>query len=104
MASIIDGEIKGFHMFTTTVEVEEGEDENEEFEQLTAQSNPLNRNKNGMTMSGLYTFFQPADKYMYFDQYGFPDKVRAREYLMSERQKYIDEGDYNVYIFTKSKK
>ena len=104
MASIIDGEIKGFHMFTTTVEVEEGEDENEEFEQLTAQSNPLNRNENGMTISGLYTFFQPADKYMYFDQYGFPDKVRAREYLMNERQKYIDEGDMRGLSSIKRKK
>jgi hypothetical protein len=104
MASIIDGEIRGFHMFTTTVEVEENEEENVEFEELTAQSNPLNRNENGMTMSGLYTFFQPAYKYMYFDKYGFPNEERAKTFLLNERKKFEDEGDTRGLSSIKRKK
>lgn len=104
MASIIDGIIKGKHFFTTTVEVEEGEEENKEFEELTAQSNPLNRNENGMTMSGLYTFFQPAYKYMYFDKYGFPDEERAKTSLLNERKKLEEEGDLRGLSSIKRKK
>lgn len=104
MASIIDGEIKGFHMFTTTVEVDEDEEENVEFEQLTAQSNPLNRNENGMTISGLYTFFQPAYKYLHFDIYGFPDEERAKKTLLNERKKLEDEGDTRGLSSIKRKK
>lgn len=104
MASIIDGVIRGFHMFTTTVEVEEDEEENEEFEQLTGQSNPMKRNANGMTTSGLYTFFQPAYKYMFFDKYGFPDEEMAKENLLNERRQYEEEGDMRGLSSIKRKK
>lgn len=104
MATIIDGEIRGFHLFTTTVEVEDGEEENQEFEELTAQSNPMNRNANGMTTSGLYTFFQPAYKYLYFDKYGFPDEERAKINLLNERKQYEDEGDLRGLSSIKRKK
>jgi len=104
MATIIDGVIRGKHFFTTTVEVDEDEQENEEFEQLTAQSNPLNRNENGMTISGLYTFFQPAYKYLHFDKYGFPDEERATQTLLNERKKLEDEGDTRGLSSIKRKK
>lgn len=104
MASIIDGEIRGKHFFTTTVEVDDDEEENEEFEQLTIQSNPLNRNENGMTISGLYTFFQPAYKYLHFDKYGFPDEERAKQTLLNERKKYEEEGDLRGLSSIKRKK
>lgn len=87
-----DGQIFGFHWFTTTVEVEEDEEENEEFQELTANSNPLVKNENGMTISGLYTIFQPAYRYMFTDKYGKPDEERAKVYLMNARKKLEEEG------------
>ena len=92
-ATEIDGEIRGFHMSTTTVEVEEGEEENEEYQQFTAQSNGLVRNENGMTSTGYYTFFQPADKYGTSDVYGFVDGKAIRTRILNQRKHLEEEGD-----------
>lgn len=100
----IDGEIIGKHWYTTTVEVEEGEEENYEFHELTEKSNPLIRDDNGMTLSGLYTIFQPAYKYMYFDKYGFPDEERAKVYLLNTRKKLEEEGKTRDLSSLKRKK
>lgn len=88
----INGEIKGFHFYTTTVEIEEGEEENAEFTEITANSNPLIRDDNGMTISGLYTFFQPSDKYLFVGKYGHPDRHKAREFIMNKRKMLEQEG------------
>lgn len=89
----INGEIKGFHFFTTTVEVEDDEEENEEFTELTKNSNPLIRDANGMTISGLYTFFQPAYKYIAVDKkYGHPDIEKAKTFIINKRAKLEQEG------------
>jgi hypothetical protein len=90
--SEIDGVFKGKHYFTTTVEPDKGEEENYEFQELTANSNPLERDDNGRTISGLYTYFLPAYKGMYFDEYGYPDEERAKVYLMNTRKKLQEEG------------
>lgn len=103
-ATEIEGEIRGWHHSTTTVEVEEGEEENIEFEELTAQSNPLNRDENGMTISGYYTFFQPAYKYMNFDKYGYPDEEKAKVFIINRRKKLEDEGDLRGLSSYKRKK
>lgn len=100
----IDGELKGKHWYTTTVEVEEGEDENYEFHELTEKSNPLIRDDNGMTLSGLYTIFQPAYKYMYFDDWGFPDEERAKIFLLNTRRKLEEEGKSRDLSSLKRKK
>lgn len=91
--SEIDGEFKHRkHYYTTTVEIDEGEEDNYEFQELTAMSNPLVRDDNGRTISGLYTYFLPAYKGMYFDKYGFPDEERAKTYLLNTRKKLQEEG------------
>lgn len=84
--------------YTTTVEIEkdkktgEYDGENYEFQEMTQMSNPLNRDDNGRTMTGLYTYFLPAQKGMYFDKYGYPDEARAITYLLNARKKYEEEG------------
>lgn len=89
----IAGEIKGFHYYTTTVEIEEGEEDNHEFQEITAKSNPLDRDENGMTGTGLYTYFRPAYMSFYFDKYGNPDEQRAKEFLLNRRKKLEEDGD-----------
>jgi len=103
-ATEIDGVIIGWHHSTTTVEVEEDEEENVEFEELTAQSNPLDRDENGMTVSGYYTFFQPCYKYMYFDKYGYPDEEKAKTFVLNRRKKLQEEGDTRGLSSYKRKK
>lgn len=90
--SELNGEFKGFHLYTTTVEIEEDEEDNPEFVELTAMSNPLKRNANGRTITGLYTFFRPAHHSLFFDKYGEPDVERATVYLMNTRQQLQEEG------------
>ena len=80
-------------LYTTTVEIEKGEEDNYEFQEMTARSNPLDRNENNRTATGLYTFFLPAQKGMYFDNYGYPDEERAVTYLLNEMKKLEDDGD-----------
>lgn len=92
--SEIDGEFKHRKQYyTTTVEIEEGEEDNYEFQEMTAASNPTDRNLNNRTKTGLYTYFLPAFKGMYFDKYGYPDEERAITYLLNERKKLEDDGD-----------
>jgi len=97
----IDGEFNGMsdgilrkrrQWYTTTVEIEKGEEDNYEFQEMTAMSNPLERDDNGRTMTGLYTYFLPAQKGMYFDKYGYPDEKKAENYLLNTRKKYQEEG------------
>ncbi len=89
----IDGEFGNRKQwYTTTVEIEKGEEDNYEFQELTAMSNPLERDDNGRTMTGLYTYFLPAQKGMYFDRYGYPDEERAVTYLLNTRKKLEEEG------------
>lgn len=93
----IDGEFKHRkQIYTTTVEIEEDkngnlEEENYDFLELTTMSNPLERDDNGRTMSGLYTYFLPAQLGMYFDKYGYPNTDKAIIYLNNTRKKYEEE-------------
>lgn len=88
----IGGEIKGFHYYTTTVEIEDGEEDNHEFQEMTAMSNPLDKDENGRTMTGLYTYFRPAYQSLFFDKYGEPDEERAKAFLLNTREKLEKEG------------
>jgi hypothetical protein len=89
----IDGEfLHRKQIYTTTVEIEDGEEDNYDFLELTAMSNPLERDDNGRTLSGLYTYFLPAQKGMYFDKYGFPDEERALKYITNTSKKLEEEG------------
>lgn len=81
-------------LYTTTVEIEKGEEDNYEFQEMTARSNPLDRNQNNRTSTGLYTFFLPAQKGMLFDdRYGYPNEEKAIEFLLNEMKKLEDDGD-----------
>ena len=90
--SEIDGVFIGKQYYTTTVEIEPGEQDNYEFQEMTAMSNGLERDDNGRTMTGLLTFFLPAYKGMFFDEYGDPDEERAKVFLLNTRKKLEEEG------------
>lgn len=90
----IDGEfLHRKQLYITTVEPEKGEEENYEFQDLTANSNPLERDANGRTGTGLYTYFLPAQKGMFFDKYGYPDEARALTFLGNTKKMYEEKGD-----------
>jgi len=93
----IDYEMKGKHWQTTTVETEKGEEENYEFQEVTANSNPLDRDENNRTGTGLYTYFLPAQKGMYIDKdyakYGFPNEERNLISLANSIAAYEEKGD-----------
>lgn len=86
-------------LYTTTVEMERDkktgklEEENYEFQEMTNKSNPMNRNDNNKTSTGLYTYFLPAQNGMFFDKYGYPDEERAIVYLLNEMKKLEEDGD-----------
>lgn len=80
-------------LYTTTVEIEKGEEDNYEFQEMTNNSNPLDRNDNNKTKTGLYTYFLPAQKGMLFDKYGYPDEEKATTILLNEMKKLHDDGD-----------
>lgn len=89
----IDGEMKGKHWFTTTVEPEKGEPENIEFQEMTADSNPLEKNDNNRTGTGLYTYFLPAPKGMMFDSYGYAKEEEALNFINNTIKSYELKGD-----------
>jgi hypothetical protein len=91
--SELDGVMKGKHYFTTTVEPEKGEEENYEFQEMTAASNPMERDDNNRTGTGLYTYFLPAQKGMMFDRYGDPDEKGATIFLNNTIKSYENRGD-----------
>lgn len=93
----IDYEMKGKHWQTTTVETEKGEEENYEFQEVTANSNPLERDENNRTGTGLYTYFLPAQKGMYINKeyakYGFPDEKMNLQSINNSIRSYEEKND-----------
>lgn len=93
----IDFELKGKHFYTSTVEPEKNEEENYEFQELTANSNPLERDENGFTGTGLYTYFLPAQKGMYinkeFAKYGYVDEEMNLQFLANKIKSLEDKND-----------
>lgn len=79
--------------YTTTVEPEKGEDENVEFQEMTVSSNPLERDDNNRTGTGLYTIFWPAHKCMFFDKYGHADEEKATRFIENTIKGYEQRGD-----------
>lgn len=95
--SEIDGVMQGKHWYTTTVEPEKGETENYEFQEMTANSNPLERDGNNRTGTGLYTYFLPAQKGMFLNEhykkYGYPHEQNALTFINNTIKSYEDKGD-----------
>lgn len=69
------GEIIGKAICTSTVEEMEGHVER--YTKLWEDSDFTKKNENGLTGSGLYRFYTPAQKIMFVDKYGYPDDKRA---------------------------
>lgn len=84
MSSEVDAGFVGFHDYVTTVE--DMESGGSEFLQLVKNSDRRKLNANGRTLSGLYVYFMPAYRTLYFDKYGYPDEARAKTYYMNTRE------------------
>lgn len=78
-----DGVWCGKALLTTTIE--EMENGGENGQKIWDSSDPLDRNENGRTKSGLYRFFLPAFDTTFFDKYGMPEVDRAKDYYLKER-------------------
>lgn len=81
--SEVDGEFIGFQHYTTTVE--EMENGGGEFKKLVELSDRRERDANGRTKSGLYVYFLPAYRTLYYDKYGFPDEEKGKDYFLNRR-------------------
>lgn len=80
-------------LYTTTVESDETTADEHEFQELVYDSNPLKRNANNRTTTGLYTFFLPAHKAFFFDNiYGYPNIPKAEEFLINTRDSLEKQG------------
>lgn len=86
---MVDEDIIGKMYYTTTVE--DRESGGEAFEKLWDDSNFHEKNANGRTRSGLYRYFLPAYKTMYFDKYGIPDEEKAKDFFRKERDALKDD-------------
>jgi hypothetical protein len=78
-----DGEWVGKALLTSTIE--EMENGGEDAQRIWIASNPMERNENGRTQSGLYRFFLPAYETTFFDEWGYPEMERAKTHYLNER-------------------
>jgi hypothetical protein len=81
--SEVDGVFVGKQHYTTTVE--EMESGGSEFKRLVQMSDRRELDENGRTKTGLYVYFLPAYRTLYYDRYGFPDEERGKKYYMNRR-------------------
>lgn len=92
--------IRGHALYPTTVE-EMDKKGGKNFKKLVDKSHydhphkDYKRDENGMTQSGMYAFFLPADDGMmgYIDEYGFSERDRAKTAILNERKTYIMKDD-----------
>ena len=102
--SEIEGRMKGKQLYTTTVEADETTADEHEFQELVYDSNPLKRNENNRTTTGLYTYFLPAHKAYHFDNvYGYPNIESAVNYLMNMRNSLQEQGKLRALASAKRK-
>jgi|LakMenEpi03Aug12_release.lakeMendotaPanAssembly.Ray.scaffolds.fasta_scaffold85412_2 hypothetical protein len=101
--SEIDGVMKGKQLYTTTVEVEETTADDHEFQELVYDSNPLKRNENNRTTTGMYVIFIPAHHGFYFDKYGYADEERAATFLLNTWNALQSEGKLRQLASAKRK-
>lgn len=85
-----DGRYVGKALYTTTVE--EMEDGGESFKKLWDASDQNNRNANGRTRSGLYRYFMPAYRTLYYDKYGYANEEQAKQEYLNERKGLEDDS------------
>ncbi len=87
-----EGKIIGKALYSSTVEKLDSDKDGvqEAAKQLWNASNQNKREKNGMTQSGLYRFFQTADEGRNFDIYGYPDVEQTIEDILADRESVKD--------------
>jgi len=102
--SEIEGKMKGKQLYTTTVESDDTTADEHEFQELVYDSNPLKRNKNNRTTTGLYTYFLPAHKAYHFDNiYGHANVETALESLLNTRESLQEQGKLRSLASAKRK-
>lgn len=102
--SEIEGKMKGKQLYTTTVEADDTTADEHEFQELVYDSNPLKRNKNNRTTTGLYTYFLPAHKAYHFDNvYGHANVETALESLLNTRENLQEQGKLRALASAKRK-
>jgi hypothetical protein len=79
-----DNRKRGIAFLTTTVE--EMDKGGEPCKQIWYDSDINERNENGRTKSWLYRYFRSALDTTYFDEYGFPDRDKAKIFHDAERK------------------
>ena len=82
--------IIGKALYTTTVE--EMEDGGASFKELWMASDQKKKNANGRTKSGLYQYFMPAYKTLFYNKFGEPDEEKAKQFYMAERDALRDDN------------
>ena len=82
--------IIGKALYTTTVE--EMEDGGASFKELWMASDQNKKNANGRTKSGLYQYFMPAYKTLFYNKFGEPDEEKAKQFYMAERDARRDDN------------
>ena len=87
-----EGKIIGKALYSSTVEKLDSDKDGvqEAAKQLWNASNQNKREKNGMTQSGLYRFFQTADEGRNFDMYGYPDVEQTIQDILDDRESVKD--------------
>ncbi len=87
-----EGRIIGKALYSSTVEKLDSDKDGvqEAAKQLWNASNQNKREKNGMTQSGLYRFFQTADEGRNFDIYGYPDVEQTIKDILEDRDSVKD--------------
>lgn len=84
-----DGEFIGKMYYTSTVERDEekaNKKENEACENMWKDSDQ-NKRTDGRTITGLYRYFTPASETIFWDDYGYPLREKAKKYYAKERKR-----------------
>lgn len=87
--------IIGFGLFTTTVEDVESGNTLLNIKELWDKSDPLQKNKNGRTISGLYRVFRNATLSHAVDEFGYPKVDEAIEMITNEKKALEAISDYD---------
>ena len=87
-----EGKIIGKALYSSTVEKLDSDKDGVQKAaiELWNASNQNKREKNGMTQSGLYRFFQTADEGRNFDIYGYPDVEQTIQDILDDRESVKD--------------
>lgn len=91
-------------LYTSTVETDDTTADEHEFRELVYDSNPLKRNENNRTTTGMYTYFLPAHKAYHFDNiYGHPNVETALVSLLNTRKSLQEQGKLRALSSAKRK-